>query len=91
MSHPFGGHPTFGKYLAWARDEHGFHAQTGIAADKNGRSHSVTKVFKQGGQSVVVTDVSQNEHLVPTMVSHLDRRLGIVSPWFSTDAPDLDG
>lgn len=86
MAIPFGGHPTFGQYLVWVRDTHGFAAQTGIAADKAGRSHTVTKIFKDGGPSVVVPGIKQDEFLAPSQVGNLDRRLGVTSPWFSVDA-----
>lgn len=85
MSFPFGGHPTFGRYLAWVRDEHKFTSQAGVAADSTGRSHSVTKIIKPDGTTVIVPGVSQTEHLAPSTVSYLDRRLGVTSPWFSVD------
>ena len=93
MAHPFGGHPTFGKYLLWANKEHGFRAQSGIASDASGKPHTVTKISKPGGPSVVVPGVSQDEYLTPSLVGYLDRRLGIMSPWFSVDdnGENLDG
>lgn len=82
---PFGGHPTFGAYLAWANSEHGFRAQSGIASDSSGKTHCVTKIFKDGGPSIVFVGVQQTERLLPSQVGYLDRRLGLVSPWFSID------
>jgi hypothetical protein len=79
---PFGGHPTFGKYLAWA-SEQGCKAQSGFRVDSRGRTHSLTKIVAKSGKSVVVPGVSQTERLEPTMISYLDRRLGLASPWFS--------
>lgn len=83
MAFPFGGHPTFAQYLVWARDEHGCSAQSGAAATRSGRSYPVTKITHPNGQSVVVPGVGQHEHLAPSMVGYLDRRLGISSPFFS--------
>lgn len=85
MSHPFGGHPTFGKYLIWANQDHGFTAQSGIASDESGKPHTVTKITDRKGVSVVVPGIDQDAHLTPSMVGYLDRRLGISSPWFSVD------
>lgn len=85
MAFPFGGHPTFGQYLIWARDSHGFTARTGIGADDLGRSHSVTRIFREGGPSVIIPGIKQNDRLTPSFVGYLDRRLGINSPWFSVD------
>lgn len=84
MSFPFGGHPTLGKYIQWVRDQ-GFEAHTGIATDSSGKAHTVTKIFKPGGPSVVVAGTLQNEYLTPTQVANLDRRLKVKSPFFSTD------
>jgi len=88
MAFPFGGHPTFAKYLVWARDTHDFAAQTGVAKDSSGKPYTVTKIFKPGGPSVIVPGVGQNEYLTPSMVGYLDRRLGLKSPWFSIDNDD---
>jgi hypothetical protein len=33
------------------------------------------------GNTVVVVDQKQTEHLAPIMVGYLDRRLGVSSPW----------
>lgn len=88
MAAPFGGHPTFGAYLVWARDVHGFRAQTGFGADPDGRSHTVTRISKTDGPTVVVVGVDQKEHLTPTMVGNLDRRLGVTSPFFSLNGDE---
>jgi hypothetical protein len=85
MSFPFGGHPTFGRYLAWARDNHSCVSQAGVAADSSGRSHSVTKISKPDGTTVIISGIAQTEHLTPSMISYLDRRLKLTSPWFSVD------
>lgn len=90
MSHPFGGHPTFGAYIGWARKHHKLSAQTGYAADGAGKVHTTTKLSIEDGESVVVPGIDQNERLTPSMVGYLDRRLGIVSPYFSVNDDELE-
>jgi predicted PhzF superfamily epimerase YddE/YHI9 len=88
MAYPFGGHPTIAAYVLWARDTHGFRAQTIAATDENGKSHTVVRISKDGGPSVVVpTNAAQSERLTPSMLGYLDRRLGLVCPWFTVEAP----
>lgn len=91
MAFPFGGHPTFGQYLIWALDAHGFTARTGIGSDVTGKPHSITRIFKEGGPSAIVPGIKQEEHLTPSVVGYLDRRLGIKSPWFSIDDDQPEG
>lgn len=86
MAFPFGGHPTLAMYIAWAREKHGCKALSGFAADADGQTHTVTQITTTDGKSVVVVGTKQTEHLAPTMVGYLDRRLGLNSPWFSIDA-----
>jgi hypothetical protein len=90
MAFPFGGHPTLGAYMLWAHKTHGFHCQTGVSQDGMGKSHSFVKISKDDGPSVVVVGMNQSEHLVASMVGFLNRRLGVVAPWFSVDAPEID-
>ena len=90
MAYPFGGHPKFGQYLLWARDEFDFRAQTGVAQTPDGKAETVTKISKVGGPNVVVVGVEQDEFLVPSMVGYLDRRLEVTSPFFSTDDDAAD-
>jgi len=88
MSFPFGGHPRLCDYVGQARKDHGASASSGTAADSSGKAHAVTKITVPSGKSVVVVGVEQTERLTPSMVGYLDRRLGIVSPWFSVDPID---
>lgn len=71
-----------GAYIMWAVGE-GCKVQSGVASDSNGRPHTLTKIEAPSGKHVIVVGVSQTEHLVPTMVSYLNRRLGLKSPWFA--------
>jgi hypothetical protein len=83
MAAPFGGHPQLASYIDWLRQNHSGTAQSGYAPDPKGQSHSLLKLSVPGGKSVVLVGVSQHEHLAPSMVGYLDRRLGVKSPWFS--------
>jgi len=76
MATPFGGHPTLGKYLAWASNE-GCQVQSGLLG-----TVSATKITSPSGQhSVPIIGMSQDEVLSPTFVSFLDRRLKLSSPF----------
>ena len=90
MAFPFGGHPTLAAYIQWARETHSFRAQSIAAPDDAGKTHTAVKIYKDEGPSVVVVGVPQSEHLVPSMIGYLDRRLGLTSPWYSVDVPELD-
>lgn len=80
-AHPFGGHPTLGQYLVWARQE-GCTVQSGVGSDLDGRPHTLTKIETPTGRHVIIVG-AQTERLVPTMVSYLNRRLGLKAPWFA--------
>jgi hypothetical protein len=84
VAFPFGGHPILAQYINWVRDSGGS-AESGIS-NVGGRIYSLTKVTAANGNIVVVVDQKQTEHLVPTMVGYLDRRLGVSSPWVGLDA-----
>ena len=89
MAYPFGGHPRLADYIGQARKDHGAIAKSGSAADSSGKSHTVTRIqIPKTGRYVIVVGVDQKEHLAPAMVGYLDRRLDIVSPWFSVDPID---
>ena len=80
MAFPFGGHPTFSQYLTWAAQAAGCRVQTGYRTAKGGRTHTMT-IITIADKHVIMADVQQNERLEPNVVAHLDRRLGLVSPW----------
>jgi hypothetical protein len=83
MSYPFGGMPSLAQYLVWARDTHGIEAKTGYAQSSRGKTVSVIRLATKDGKSAIVSGVAQSEKLVASMVGHLDRRLGVNSPWFA--------
>jgi len=80
MAYPFGGHPTLSEYLTWAARSAGCTVQTGykLVGDE---VLSMTRVVAPSGRHVIVVDMAQDERLVPTYIAHLDRRLGLKSPW----------
>jgi hypothetical protein len=86
MSSPFGGHPTLGQYIAWARSQ-GCNVQSGYATTVDGHVEPLTKISAppNGKRWVIEVGTGQNEYLTPTRVAQLDRRLGLKSPWFSID------
>lgn len=90
MAAPFGGHPTLARYIEWARGE-GCTAQSGIRSDEEGRVQSLTRIVTADKKKwVIVVGVGHQEHLAPTMVGYLDRRLGLTSPFASMPGMDAD-
>jgi hypothetical protein len=77
---PFGGHPTFGAYVSWAAGA-GCTIRTGYKRFPDGEVLSMTKITAPSGKSVVQVDLAQDERLVPTLISYMDRRLDLESPW----------
>jgi hypothetical protein len=79
MAFPFGGHPTFAQYLAWAREQQGCTIQSGV---DTAQSIVLTKIVAPSGKWVIEPGTMPNDYLVPTTIGRLDRRLGLISPWF---------
>jgi hypothetical protein len=79
MPVPFGNHPALGQYIDWII-ECGGTSQSGYAHGQN-----YTKITTAEGRHAFVVGTDQNERLVPTMVSYLDRRLNVTSPWHPPD------
>lgn len=89
MSFPFGGHPTFARYLAWATEQ-GCTVQTGYTVDGHGRTHTLTRIVSPNGKWVVEAGTQQSDYLVPTTIARLDRRLGLTSPFLSLPHPEAE-
>ena len=88
-AYPFGGHPTFAQYIAWAV-RHGCMVKTGVFV-LEGQPQSVTRIFDHTGKRwVTEIGTGQEEPFVPTTIGRLDRRLGLKSPFFSIDFRELD-
>lgn len=80
MPAPFGKRPTMQEYLDWAR-ENG--CKYGSGEDPSG----LTMIRIEGPDGRVMYDVTPlDEHLSPSFVTYLDRRLGVTSPF--DGAPD---
>jgi hypothetical protein len=76
VAFPFGGHPTLARFLEWA-------TENGCTAEIKNRSHAQTgrpytalEITRPGGGRAVVPNPDFNEHLAPSMVTYLQRRLG---------------
>jgi hypothetical protein len=65
----------------------GYDVQTGISTGFDGKPVSLIRISNQT-RWVTIADMPQTEHLVPTYIAYLDRRLGLKSPWFSIDPTD---
>lgn len=78
MAAPFGGHPTFAQYLDWAVKQ-GCKVQHGVDTEL---SINLTKITAPSGRWVIEGGTRANDFLTPTAVGRLDRRLGLISPWF---------
>jgi hypothetical protein len=79
---PFGGYPRLGSFVAWL--EEAVRCKVEIKV----RSHSVTgrpyrslEITAPGGASVAVPNPDMNEPLAPSMVTYLERRLGVQTPF----------
>jgi hypothetical protein len=81
VAFPFGGHPPLRRYLEWAREN-------GCTAEVKLRTHALTgqpyralEIINPAGGRVVLVNPDENEHLAPSMVTYLNRRLGVKSPF----------
>ena len=78
MAFPFGGHPTFAAYIEWAVSK-GCTIQSGV---DTAQAIGLTKIVAPSGKWVIEPGTLPNDRLMPTTVGRLDRRLGLISPWF---------
>jgi len=81
---PFGGHPTLEHFIDWA-------TENGCTAQIQTRVHSVTgqpyrslEVTAPTGAQVALVDPDLSEHLAPSQVTYMQRRLGLKSPFPAT-------
>jgi hypothetical protein len=79
-AHPFGGHPTLEQYIAWAVQQK-CTVNSGVDTQY---SISLTKIVAPSGKWAIVSGILPTDRLVPTTVGRLDRRLGLISPWFGS-------
>jgi hypothetical protein len=78
MAFPFGEHPTLADYIAWAQSMR-CTVESGVDTKQ---SILVTKITAPSGKSVIEAGTLLTDRLAPTTIGRLDRRLGLVSPWF---------
>lgn len=80
MAYPFGGHPRFNDYLEWARIERGCTYQSGYSK-LDGKIETMVCVENPSNGKHVIYFAEISEYLTPGAVAHLDRRLGLDSPF----------
>lgn len=86
MSFPFGGHPKLADYIGQARHDHQAKASFGVATDEDGATEYTTRItIPKTGKTVHLVGIQQTDYLTPIDIGHLDRRLGIKSPYFSVE------
>ncbi len=83
---PFGGHTSFAEYLDWARKQ-GCTVESGVIFIDDGRTASFIRITAPSGRWAIEAGVEQDEYIMATTVTRLDRRLGMKSPFFSLPEP----
>ena len=79
MSAPFGPSPKLRQYLDWARMEAGCDIKEGIKNNKY-----IVRITAPDGRMAQQLGVPDDEPLSHSVVAHLDRRLGLNSPFPKT-------
>ena len=82
MSAPFGKFPSLRTYLDWVQKEAGCKVQEGVKGTKR-----IFRIDSPEGRFVMIYDLPDGEGLGPTVISNLDRRLGIDSPFPKAPEP----
>lgn len=86
MAYPFGGHPTLKDYIGWCNLQ-GCTTRSGFSHD--GVTMCTRYILEApSGRHVIITGIGMSEHLVPTYVAYLDRRLGLDSPFAKIGSGD---
>lgn len=80
MSFPFGGHPTLKQFLSFAQ-EHGCTAKLVTRTARDGHAYQVLEIRSNKGGNAVLVEPDETEHLTPSTVTYLQRRLGIKTPF----------
>lgn len=81
MAAPFDKFPSVRTYLQWAHSE-GCVVNEGVRGKKK-----IYKITATDGRFVAFGSIPDGEGLSPSMVSHLDRRLGVKSPFPKAPEP----
>lgn len=82
MSASFGPSPKLKQYCDWARTEAGCTVKSGIIGKK-----SMIRIEAPDGRFVHQIAIETDEPLCHSVVAHLDRRLGLNSPFPKTPDP----
>ena len=75
MAVPFEKRPTLREYLDWAHGE-GCKTESGLCG-----MDDFVRITTPENKVVIVFDISLDDGLTPSMVSHLNRRTGLISPF----------
>jgi hypothetical protein len=86
MAVPWGGHPTIDRFVEWAK-ENSCTAETKVRTDATGRAFTSLEITGPHGSRVAMVVTEMTERLVPSQVAHLQRRLGIKTPFAATPEP----
>lgn len=81
MAHPFIQHPKFGHIKVWAQSV-GITVESGVT---NGEP--ITIFTTEEGQVMPIVGYPDSEHVPPSFIGRIERRLGVITPFFSVVAP----
>jgi hypothetical protein len=90
VAHPFGGHPTLSRFVEFAKEQ-GCEAKLYYRTAKSGRAYQVLRIDNPDGCWVIVANPDFTEHLPPSSVAYLERRLNIKTHFASTPETSSDG
>jgi len=79
MSAPFAPSPKLREYCDWARTKEGCKVESGVFGTK-----AIVRITAPSGRSVRQVGLDQNETVSHSVIAHLDRRLGLDSPFPKT-------
>jgi hypothetical protein len=80
MAFPFGGHPTLTRIVEWLSG-HGCTFEERIQTSAAGRAYRVLEIRSPKGGHVIIANPDWQEHLSPSLVTYIQRRLGIRTPF----------
>lgn len=84
MAFPFAKAPQLIDYMRWAQGQ-GCECPSGYDAFTGS---TFVSIIAPSGLRVTIPSMPQTERLTARFIAHLDRRLGLSSPFLSIDAPD---
>jgi hypothetical protein len=89
MAVPFGGHPPLERFVEWAKGV-GCKVEIKVRTHAvHGRPYKSLEITGPGGAQVAIANPNMAEHLAPSMVAYLQRRIGLRSPFPATpEQPD---